>query len=245
MHFVTWLTVSESKRLLAKGLAATQTVRAALDTGIVVIAPGTTDAYVAEEILGEALDKRSYVTGKTLPHGYDGPGCRKELPDLVLVNGSRSSLSMEEAVAELGPEDVFIKGGNALNYDLDQVGVLIGHPTGGTLGQALGTIMAKRVHLIHPVGLEKSVPGDLREAAALLKERDGKGPALWVSPGVCFTEIEALAVLAEVTAVPVGAGGIGGAEGALWLAVCGGKQELARAEEVLAGVRGEPEFLSD
>lgn len=40
------LTVSESKRLIAKGVAALPEVKRAMEEGMVVVATGTTNAYV-------------------------------------------------------------------------------------------------------------------------------------------------------------------------------------------------------
>ena len=111
------------------------------------------------------------------------------------------------------------------------------------LQAALGMIVARRIRYLHPVGLEKSVPVDLNEVAErLLRDADGQGPTLWVVPGDIFTEIEALRVLANVEALPVSAGGIGGAEGAIWLALFGSTKQLDRAQQVLDSVRGEPAF---
>ena len=36
--------------------------------------------------------------------------------------------------------------------------------------------------------------------------------------------------------------GVGGAEGTVWLAVFGTEQQLEKAQEVVASVRGEPAF---
>ncbi len=243
MHFVTSLTVAEGKRLIARGLVRHLAVRRVLERGLLVVAPGTTNGYVAEELLGLRLDKAAYVTGRTLPNGYNGPTCKKGLADLVLRDGERQDLSLEAALAQMKPGDVFVKGANAINYERGQAAVLIGHPSGGTVGMALGRIVAQRLHLLHPVGLEKSVPGDLAQAAARLKESDGKGPTLWVTPGELFTEIEALRLVAEVEVTPLAAGGIGGAEGAVWLLVRGERGELEKAEAMLASVRNEPPFL--
>ena len=85
---------------------------------------------------------------------------------------------------------------------------------------------------------------DLNEVAARLnRDADGKGSTLWVVPGDIFTEIEALRVLAEVEAIPVGAGGVGGAEGATWLALFGTVGQLDRAQEAIDSVSGEPPFV--
>ena len=45
-------TPAESKRLIARAVVAMTPVRRALENGRVIVAGGTTNAYVAEEILG-------------------------------------------------------------------------------------------------------------------------------------------------------------------------------------------------
>ena len=142
----------------------------------------------------------------------------------------------------MGPGEVFLKGANAINYALGQAAVLIGHPTGGTVGAALGTLISRRVRLVSPAGLEKEVPGDLGLVAADARAA-GARPALWVLPSELFTEIEAIEVLSGAEAVPVAAGGIGGAEGSVRLLVTGTDEEVAAAAEAVEGVRGEPAFL--
>ena len=242
MRTVTWLTVSAGKRLIAKGIAAHPAVRKALDSGTVVITHGTTNAFIAQEVVDAAFERSRFVTGHAKPADYDGPKLSSELPAVVLKDGNREDVALDDVVPELGPGDVVLKGANALNYELQQAAVLIGHPQGGTLATLLGRIVAGRVTLIHPCGLEKAVPGDLDDTAAILAEPDGRGPTLWVSPGSVFTELEALEALCDVSAIPVAAGGIGGAEGACWLAVHGEKTALDQAEAFLDSVRGEPAF---
>ncbi len=46
MHMITSLTVSESKKLIAKGVAQTDMVRNAMQQGILVIGPGSTNGYI-------------------------------------------------------------------------------------------------------------------------------------------------------------------------------------------------------
>jgi len=246
MHLVTSLTVAESKRLIARGVVKSACVRHAMENGILAVASGTTNGYIIEELLDEPFDKKRCVTGRTLPDGYDGPKLDASSPGLVIRNGQKTVAKATDVLNDMGPGDVFVKGVNALNYERQQAGILIGHPTGGTVGAMLGTAIARRVCCLQPVGLEKSVPADLDEVARLLNhDRQGKGPALFVFPGMIFTEIEALEVLTDVKAVPVSAGGIGGAEGAVWLALFGDAPQLARAEEVLASVRGTPPFTQE
>lgn len=244
MHRVISLTVAESKRLIAKGIVRWDVVRRALEQGIVAVGSGTTNGYIIEELTGEPFDKKSFVTGHTRPANYAGPKIGYSAPDLVLRKGERLAVSARDILGDMGPGDVFMKGANALNYERRQAGVLIGHPSGGNVGAVIGSCVARRLRFVHPVGLEKSVGVDLVEAAAMInQDASGKGPTLWVVPGDIFTEIEALDVLTGVRAVPVGAGGIGGAEGAVWLALFGTAAQLTAAEELLASIQNEPLFV--
>ena len=244
MHTIFSLTVSESKRLIAKGVAQADFVRRAMDEGILAIGSGTTNGYIVEEITGEAISKQEFVTGRTLPDGYSGPELTYSRPDLVIRKGERLDIPAVEALAEMGPGDVLVKGANAINYERNQAAVLIGHPTGGNVGAAVGSITARRICYLHPVGLEKNVCADLTLVASRLNEdADGKGPTLAVVPGRIFTEIEAIRVRAGAEAVQCGAGGVGGAEGAVWLAVFGTPRALDAAQEAIESVRGEPPFI--
>ena len=246
MHTIVSLTVSESKRLIAKGVAQASFVRRAMDEGTLAVGSGTTNGYIVEEITGEPFDKRGFVTGRTLPDDYSGPELTYSQPDLVIRKGERLSMRAVEALEEMGPGDVFIKGANAVNYERGQAAVLIGHPTGGNVGAVLGTITARRICFLHPVGLEKNVCADLNRVAARLNEdAEGTGPTLWVVPGRIFTEIEAIRVLAGAEAVQCGAGGVGGAEGAVWLAVFGTARELDAARAAIDAVRAEPPFAQE
>lgn len=240
------LTVSESKRLIARGIAHWQVIQGALQDGIVAIAKGTTDGYVAEEITGETINKHHYCTGTTQPASGGGEAdIANELDDVVLRNGTMwDGMSATEAVEEMSAGDIFIKGANALNYERGQAGILIGHPTGGTIGAAIGTLIARRAKLLLPVGLEKSIPGDLYEISNNLNwpAENGSGPVLWPVEGEVFTELEALQILAGVEARPIAAGGILGAEGSVRIAVWGDSGEMDQTEQVIEEVRGEPTF---
>lgn len=240
------LTVSESKRLIARGVRRHPPVLNALSNGTIAIAKGTTNSYIVEELVGEGIHRPHYCTGTTTPHGATGLDIGDKLPDVVLRNGERvEGLSATDAVREMKAGDVFIKGANALNYELQQAGILIGHPTGGTIGAAIGSVIARRVHLLIPVGLEKSIPGDLSDVAYRLTQApaNGEGPTLWPIQGEIFTEIEALECLCGVQAELIGAGGIAGAEGSVRISVWGREDEVGRTEALMESVYGEPPFL--
>jgi len=151
------LTPSESKRLIAKAVVALPHVQRAFAEGWVIIANGTTTAYVAEELLGISVDKFTYAAG------YIGNGRLSVTPPevrqspLVIYKGQVVDTMAKEAVRSFGADDVFIKGANAVDPE-GHVGILMANELGGTIAMALGTILARGAHLIVPVGLEKMVP---------------------------------------------------------------------------------------
>jgi hypothetical protein len=165
------LTVAEGKRLVARGVLAWGPFRRAREEGCVAVAKGTTNSYVVEELLEKPLDRTRYVTGHVRPSKGGAQGeVSATMPDLVLRRGEvLEGVSAVEAAAEMGPGDCFLKGANAISYGLGQAAVLVGHPTGGTMGACLGTLVARGARLVCPAGLEKSVPVDLAEAAALVR----------------------------------------------------------------------------
>lgn len=242
------LTVSEGKRLIAKGVAQLPEVKRALQEGMLVIATGTTNAYVAEEILGKKISLPGYTSGLTLPDGGKADLERYErTPDIVLRDGKLvKDLDRFRATKEMGPGDVYLKGANALDYSRREAGVLIGGPGGGTVGAVIGDIVGGRIHFIIPVGLEKSIPGSLGEVAEASSENTeylNTTPTLWVLPGKVVTEVEALEVLTGVRARPLAAGGVGGAEGSVRLLLEGDKKEVEAALLLVRSVHGEPPFL--
>lgn len=242
------LTVAAGKRMIAKGIAAMSEVVECVEKGTLVITKGTTNAYVVEEILGVPIDKTQYVIGRTTPPGSDvGRQFSASMPDVIIQNGRRlEGVSYTDVLGDLQSGDIILKGANAINYEMDQVGLLIGHPTGGTLGAVVGTCVARRIRLIHPVGLEKSTCEDLVALANLVADipHVGKGsPSLWVSPGELFTEIEAVRILCGADAYCLAAGGVGGAEGAVWLLVVGAVEQIEAFDEVYAEVAEEPALV--
>lgn len=240
------LTVAESKRLIARGIAADRRVKAALAKGIVAVAKGTTDSYIVEELLGRSIDKSAYVTGNTVPAGVKDAGLTASHPDLVLKDGRPlQGAEVTSIVKDMRKGDVFMKGANALNYDRGQAGVLIGHGTGGTLGATVGTLISRKITFLMPVGLEKSIPGDLERIARLIAEAEDVKPpvpALWVLQGEIVTEIEALGTLAGVNVTPYGSGGVAGAEGSIRLLISGDAASVEAALAAVAAVQGEAPF---
>lgn len=245
------LTVAESKRLIAKGVAALQSVQRALKEGMIAIAKGTTNAYVVEELLGRTIDKPAYTTGLTMPRKtMHTSGLREQkLPDIVLKNGVPvEGMTVIEAVKHMGKGDVFIKGANALDYRRKTAGILIGHPEGGTIGATIGTIVARRIELVIPVGLEKLVYEDIETLSVKTRAPDDEllteTPTLMPVTGTIITEIEALKLLCDVEATLIASGGVAGAEGSVRLMIEGDSEKVKRALQLIESIQGEPPFVS-
>jgi hypothetical protein len=240
------LTVAESKRLIAKGVAELTEVQDAMKGGIVVVATGTTNAYVLQELWGEKFDIRRYRSGITTP---DIPEKVKEkqeepIPDVVFRKGKvAKELDRYNAVQHMGNGDVYIKGANALDYIGQMAGVLIGSGTGGTVGAVLGTIIGKKITLLIPIGLEKLVYNDMNELHMLTMDHENEGPAIWPISGLIFTEIEALEVLCGVQTTLIAAGGVAGAEGSVRLLIEGMDEDVEVAIDIIKGIKGEPRYL--
>jgi len=252
MQFV--ITPAAGKRLIAKAVARHPAVSAALKDGTVVVVAGTTNGYVAEELLravgqSEGFCRRRFFRGITMPPS----AARTEtgrLPDesrfpgdVVITRGTwQKGKTLFDVVDGLREGDVILKGANAVDLALRQAAILIGHPKGGTIMAALQAVVGRRVRLVLPVGLEKRVPSGLHELAVTLNAPGARGARLLPVPGEVVTEIEALQTLAGVKALLVAAGGVCGAEGAVWLAVTGPSERVKKAEAVLSSVADEPPF---
>ena len=240
------LTVAESKRLIAKAVAALPEVQRAMKEGTVVVATGTTNAYVLEELWGRKIDKRCYRSGITTPDEPErSPEPQGEkIPDVVFVKGKvEPKYDRVNAVKDMKKGDVYIKGANVLNYDDDVAGILIGGMDGATIGNTIGHIIGKQIQLIIPVGLEKLTYEGINELHFLASEEDYEGPRMWPITGSIVTEIEALAILAGVDAYLYSAGGVAGAEGSVRMLVEGTDEEVEETLELIKSIKGEPRYL--
>ena len=242
------LTVSESKRLIAKAIAQLPIVKKALEEGMIIIARGTTNTYVAEEILGKSIERGAFVTGRVYPEkGGKRFNPSKRLSEIILIKGGvNEELPYSEAVTKLKAGDVVIKGANALDYRNRTAGVYIGSSTGGTSGTFVPYVVARKAYLVIPIGLEKLVAGDLVDLSNKMRapvESLNNVPSMFLLTGEIVTEIEAIQILTGVTAFQAGAGGIGGAEGGVRLVLRGLKDPVENALKVIEKIYGEPPFV--
>jgi hypothetical protein len=241
------LTSSESKRLLAKALVSMDSVKRALRDGAVIVCRGTTNAYILEELLGSHIEKDRYAVGYIGPKGLGiNPNPANET---ILVKGKvKEGATIADFVKELEPGDVIIKGANAIGPD-GIPAVLIGRKNSKTVGGTIGFFqmgaMARGITVIVPVGLEKYIPisvlvGSKELSADKVDWATGVPCGLIPIFGTVVTEVEALKMLAGVEAIPIAAGGIGGAEGSVVLLIKGTEEQVQTAIITVKSMKGEP-----
>lgn len=241
------LTVPEGKRLIGKAVATLPMVQTARKEGRLIIANGITNAFVCEELLGKPLEKLHYTAGIVTQGHYAVTPSETRISPICFENGVQSTRPWLEILADFTKDDVFIKGANAIDLS-GLAGVLVGAPNGGTCGLALGTLYAQGSHLIVPVSREKLVPSVEAAIGQLGIDNftDSLGTPCGMVPllgGMIITEIEALAILFEVQAVQVSAGGVGGSEGSVGLVISGSKGKVTEAMAYIKSIKGEPPLL--
>jgi hypothetical protein len=254
------LTPTESKKLISKAIAKLDMVRQAATEGMVVLHPSSSAYFIVEELTGEKPKTNYWVCGVVTPKGMcvemamvlggytpqsttSNPG--ESHGWWIIKNGK---LAAEEKLSELldrmKPTDVFIKGVNALDPQ-GNVGVLIGDPLqGGTLGWILSAWRKKKFNLIYPVGLEKLIPIPISQATKEGKQAQyeygmGLPTGLFPCPdGKKVTELDAIEILSGATAIPMAAGGLGGAEGAITLIIKGTNEQVKKAIDYVEQSKG-------
>jgi hypothetical protein len=248
------ITPVAGKRLIAKVLTKHPAILKAIKNGTLVVIAGTTNGYVAEEILkthniSNDFSREHFFRGITLPptdkvtkegrlvDESNFPG------DVIITKGVwQKGKTIADVVDTLKEGDVILKGANALDLARKQAAILIGHPKAGTIGLALPAVVGRRVKLIIPVGIEKRVNGDLNVLAEKLNAPCFSGYRLLPVIGEVFTELDALTALTGAEVELIAAGGVCGAEGSCWIAVNGTEEQEEFAAEIIASINCEPAF---
>lgn len=239
------LNPSESRRLLAKATVALPEMRRALESGTIIIGRGVTNAYVTEELLGVEIEPKAGQTvgmvcqGVTTGNSSPPPCPHHVIKAGKVVEGADSKVE----ISSFGPDDVFIKGGNAIDPE-GNAGILTSSLTAGTIGMAWPVVTPRGSHLIMPIGLEKLVPSVIEAAKCtdLYRFKYSMGLPARLTPvvlGKVLTEVEALAVLAGVKTTHVGSGGVGGSEGAVVLVIEGEESRVDEAFDLVTSIKGE------
>lgn len=252
------LTPPESKKLIARAVCAMEPVQRALENGLLVIHPGSTTYFIAEHLIGQP-PTGIWMIGMIVPKGACVEGLTQrefeqdnyqELKDpgnfpysWVFRKGTlETGVRLEDVLSEMGSDDVYIKGVNAVDTH-GYVGVLVGSLAGGTIGRVVAYQKSRKFRTIYVGGLEKLVPVSLRHVAAETgrnKTSDAMGIPIGLYPieASPINEVEAFNILAGVEAIPVAAGGVGGAEGSILLVIKGTETDVNEAMDFARMVKG-------
>jgi len=253
------LTPNESKKLIAMAILRMPKIQNALKNGILVMHPSSSTLFIYEMLFGKRPEGL-WVCGCIARQGLCGT---RESEELILEQQSepvdkrkifRKSFFVErgilqeeayldEILGKMGKGDVYIKGVNAVDV-YGNTGVLIGNPDGGggSIGMVLAAKKAKGFDIILPAGLEKLIPGVIADASKAADRKAGLTMgmpcSLYRMSGEKVDEVDAIRILSGAKATPISAGGLGGAEGSIVLAIDGGDEQVTSAFELAKTVKG-------
>jgi len=259
------LTPTESKQLIAKAVAQMDEVKNATKKGTILMHPCSTTFFVFKELAGYRPPTSVWSCGITVPKGectelgvvLEGlmtmPDDKSPLKDprnylfhWILRQGKFSwKERLGDLIDEMTPDSVYIKGANAIDPQ-GKAGILIANPSEqfkGSIAVAIAGAKQKGYKMIFAVGLEKLIPIPIKEAAKDARRKEysyamGLPCALLPVEGIVVTEVDAIRILTGATAVPISAGGIGGAEGAVVLVIKGEDAQVKKAIEYVEQSKG-------
>jgi len=240
------LTPYESRRLIAKAIVAMPEVQYAYKNGMIIIARGITSAYISEELFGIKVDAKAHQTVGIVSEGISN--CNAEPPpctQFVTRNGKVvENADSNKEILNFGPNDVFIKGANAIDHE-GTPGICSSSVKGGTIGMCWPILTPRDSYLIIPVGLEKMIPSVMEAAkhSGIYRFKYSTGMPAKIIPvptAQVVTEIQAFAILCGVRAYMLAAGGVAGGEGAVILALEGDEDRVVKAFELVKSIKGEP-----
>lgn len=242
------VTTSMGKRLIGQAMAVYPNIKSVLEKGTLAIIAGTTNGYVAEEILkslgqAEGFSRKGFRRGMTVAHG--AKVAKSEFPgDVIITNGKwQKGKTIFDVTDDLKAGDVILKGANAFDTH-GQPAVQIGDPKCGTVLAAISAAIGRRVRLIVPIGLEKRVFEDVFALAKRCNAPDAEGPRLFPVTADVFTELDAIKLMTNADACLIAAGGIYGAEGSSWLGVTGTEEQIQTAADLIRSVANEPPCIA-
>lgn len=237
---------AESRRLIAKAVVQMEEIKIAKQKAYIILNGGTTNGYIAQELLGMTdLEPQKFTAGINTHRLLCVTDADKRTPfPIILHKGERSSKTLPEALEDFHIETVLIKGANAIDPE-GNVGVITSGFDGGTIGATYGTATSQGLKYIFAVGLEKLV-ASVKEASAWAgaKTMDytmGADFGMFCIPnGTVVTEIEALKILAGVEAKHIASGGVGESAGSVVLVIKGEKGNVKQAISIMESIKGEP-----
>ena len=238
------LSPGAARRLIARGVARLPQVQQAMREGLVLVTLGTTNSYVAEELLGHSVERTTFCAG------YVGDTLTWVPPEqqgrtVLLRRGRQVDLTTDQVLEELKAGDILIKGANVLDPS-GVCGVFMASPAGGTVGRFAIPAVARGVETVIPISCSKSVHGfvtDLSREVGIGKVDHSTGFPVGLYPlvGTVVTGVEAVELVYGVRAEHLASGGVGPGTGAVALLLVGEAENVQRAFAELSSLaRTEP-----
>ena len=259
------LTPPESKCFISKAIANMDVVKKAAAGGTIVIHPSSTTYFLVRELTGDIPRTDHFVLGGVFPQGLcteqnssgrrPPPAQTDEPPPKwaadrfpfkwVIKDGTLTSgIQLGKILEEIQPDDVYVKGVNAVDTRFN-TGVLFGHDGGGTIARVMREQKIKGFNVILAAGLEKLIPNTITQAAKAMRNAHGFDYAMGmpcglypVRGGTTITEIQAVEILSGAKTTVISAGGVGGAEGAVTLAIEGTDSQVKKAIKYVEESKG-------
>jgi len=238
------LTPAESKRLIGMAVAAMPEVQKAKQNGYLIIGRGSTNAYIAEELINKSLEKEKYVAGQVIRGTLCALHAGIRIQPITFYKDEILEVDPSTLIDKLGPDDVLLKGANAIDHT-GKVGVVMASPVGGTMGEFYMAMKAQGAMIIYPVGLEKLIPSvDLAAKFGgrlnLQRSIGARVGFACVADGKVITEIQCIYNMFGIRAVHFASGGYGGAEGSITVVVDGEEKDVNRCLDFIESIKGEP-----
>lgn len=237
------LTVSEGKRIIAKGLKNTSKIKNILENGKIILKAGTTVSAISEELVNMPLG----ISGRISANGTKGSKFSLDAPHCILIDKGKvieidEEEKFEESALSLSRKDLLITGANIFDV-YGNAAMMAGSPLGNYAGKVIPALNAEGIDIIIVAGLEKLSPIPVNESikAAGRKKIDiSFGMAVGLIPiyGEIYHEQKAIELLADVKATIIGRGGIMGGEGSTTLIVDGELEEVNKIIDIVKSIKG-------
>ena len=203
------LTVAGAKHLIAKALVKKLDLNKRI-----YIAYGSTNIYLLHHL---RINLPNYMAGCNFEHKLN---VNNERPKpVVLENGQKIDIKD----FEIGGDDIFIKGANALWYEngTKHAAVLAADERGGTFGNFYIKAACRGAKVIIPVGHEKLIPFYYPATQNVNYATGNKVALLRFFYGDVYTEIEAFKDLFDLDSFIIASGGILDTQGAVIFEITG------------------------
>lgn len=234
------LMVEEAKELIAMAITNHPMVKKVMQRGKLVLKGGTTVSRISQLITNKPLS----ICGRITERGSVGGLYENKAPHILMIE-DKSFKNIDDQfldeVLKLGPKDLIICGANALDA-YGNAAMMVGSPGGGDMSYAFSSWYGEGVPVLIPVGIEKMIPGDLRNVIKRTGRKRkklsmGMGVGLIPIMGEIITEIEALKLMANVECQVIGAGGLGRAQGSVTIDIWGHDKELEKLMQVIKTIK--------